>query len=148
MLCDQIGIQRSTQVSDVHPSGRTGGKSCSYFTHDVSPLWLLIVLIFMRVITVCGKTAHNLHSPLIIQPQIKMCNKRMCLGTLLRHAGGFHRIEDEVFYTMKNAASYIPVSTRRLYSSAIVWFIIRCCSFQQYNWKLWFSSIGASFNCI
>ena len=49
---------------------------------------------------------------------------------------------------MKNAASYIPVSTRRLYSSAIVWFIKLRCSFQQYNWKLWFSSIGASFNCI
>ena len=49
---------------------------------------------------------------------------------------------------MKNAASYIPVSTRRLYSYAVVWFIKLCYSFQQYNWKLWFSSIGASFNCI
>ena len=49
---------------------------------------------------------------------------------------------------MKNAASYIPVSTRRLYSSAIVWFIKLYNSFQQYNWKLWFSSMGASFNFI
>ena len=51
-------------------------------------------------------------------------------------------------WTMKNAASYIPVSTRRLYSSAIVWFMKLYNSFQQYNWKLWFSSMGASFNFI
>ena len=49
---------------------------------------------------------------------------------------------------MKNAASYIPVSTRRLYSYAVVWFIKLYNSFQQYNWKLWFSSMGASFNFI
>ena len=85
MLCDQIGIQRCTQISNVHSSGRPGGTSCSYFTHAVSPLSLHPVYIVN-----CNHT-HNQHSSLIIQPQIKMCNKRMCLCASFRRRSSYRR---------------------------------------------------------
>lgn len=57
MLCDQIGIQCCTQITYVHSSGRAGGKSGSYFAHDVSPFHFW-----------CVQHGHNDPLLLIIHP--------------------------------------------------------------------------------
>lgn len=82
MLCDQIGVQCCTQITYVHSSGRAGGKSGSYFAHDVSPFHFW-----------CVQRGYNDPLSLIIHPAAQIHK------TIFIHK---HR-------TAKSAASYISI---------------------------------------